>query len=113
MMRERLREFQAFIARQARQAPEQAGAFHQLFEAVHKPGALDTKTKELIAVALAVAAHCEWCIAFHVKQALDAGAKPEELMEAAWVAVLMGGGPSLAYTQLVEKAIEEFTSQES
>lgn len=46
--------------------------------------------KELIAIALSVMAQCQWCISFHVSSALRAGAKPEEIREVAWVAVLMG-----------------------
>ena len=71
---------------------------------------LSTREKELIAIALSVMAQCKWCIFFHVKLALEAVAKPEEIREAAWVAVLMGEEPQLACMQLVEKALEEFTS---
>ena len=69
----------------------------------------DKKVKELIAVALSVNAHCPWCISYHVNEALKAGATPDEIREAAWVAVLMGGGPNLSYMILVEKALKEFT----
>ncbi|HEC96276.1 MAG TPA: carboxymuconolactone decarboxylase family protein [Euryarchaeota archaeon] len=90
-------------------SPEQMEKFKAFLEAVEKPGKLDTKTKELISIALAVITHCKWCIAFHVKNALEAGATPEEIREAAWVAVLMGGGPALMYMQLVEKALKDLS----
>lgn len=108
-MKNLLNEFHKYIGLWKKKSPEQLSKFMELLEAIKKPGYLDTKTKELIAVAIAVIAQCKWCIAFHVKMALDAGAKPEEIREAAWVAVLMGGGPQLAYMQLVEKALEEFS----
>ncbi|MGY4687795.1 carboxymuconolactone decarboxylase family protein [Petrotoga sp. DB-2] len=89
--------------------PEQMGSFQNMMEAIEKEegAALNKKTKELIAVALAVARNCEWCIAFHVKSALDAGATEEEILEAAWVAVLMGGGPALMHAGLVLEALKD------
>lgn len=88
--------------------PSQMNAFKGLLGEVEKGGALDTKTKELIFVALAVAAKCDKCIAYHVKTALEAGLKKEEILEAGWVAVAMGGGPALAYMSLVQKALDAF-----
>ncbi len=111
MMKELVEEFHSSIQFWSKTNPDQIKAFLDFLKTIHRPGALDTKTKELIAVAASVAAHCQWCIAFHTKEALEAGATPEEIREAAWVAVLMGGGPSLAYMQLVEKAIKEFTEE--
>jgi AhpD family alkylhydroperoxidase len=89
------------------QTPAQMQAFSQLMKAVEAPGNLDRKTKELIALCLSIAGRCEWCIAFHVKNALDAGATKEEILEAAWVAVLMGGGIALMQVQLVQKALDD------
>ena len=90
------------------QHPTFMKSFAGFMGAVEKPGALDTKTKELMSVALSVVAHCSWCIAFHVKNALDAGATKDEVMESCFVATLMGGGPALMYTQLVVKALKDF-----
>ncbi|MBN2251577.1 MAG: carboxymuconolactone decarboxylase family protein [Candidatus Altiarchaeota archaeon] len=84
------------------------GPFSVFMRKVEAEGALSTSTKELISVALSVKSQCKWCIAFHVRGALDAGASKDEIMEACFVAVLMGGGPSLMYAQLVLKAIEEY-----
>ena len=88
--------------------PEQMKGFHEFMVAVEKEGSLDKKTKELIAIGCALVAKCEWCVSFHVKGALDAGATNEEILEAAWVGALMGGGPSLMYAQGVLKALEDF-----
>lgn len=107
-IKERMNEITELMAYLRKNYPEQLNAFMKLFEAISK-GVLDLKTKELIAIALAVKAHCEWCIALHVKNSLDAGAKPEEIVEAAWIAVLMDGGPSLMYLIPVVKSLEEFT----
>ena len=89
-------------------APEQTKSFLAFNNTVSKPGTLDTKTKELIAVALAVGSRCDGCIAVHVNGALKAGAKPEEIGEALAVAVSMGGGPSLVYASRALEALDEF-----
>ncbi len=73
-----------------------------------KEGLLSVKTKELICIALGVAARCSYCIAAHVDKALHAGASRREIMEAGFVAVKMGGGPSLAYMTQVIAACDEF-----
>ena len=83
-------------------------AVMNLMQQAEKPGALTTKEKELISVALGIAAHCEYCIAVHVKNALDAGANRQEILEAAFVAGLMGGGPNIAYIGPVLDALEAY-----
>ena len=88
--------------------PQQMKAFGSFMHSAEKEGALSHKNKELISIALSVATHCKWCIAYHVRQALDAGANREEIMETCFVAAFMGGGPSLMYTQLVVKALDEY-----
>ncbi len=107
-MKELVDEFYESVKFWIKTNPKQIKAFLDFLQTVREKGALDTKTKELIAVATSVAARCKWCIALHVKEALEEGATPEEIREAAWIAVLMGGGPNLAYMQLVEKALKEF-----
>ena len=95
----------------SREYPEETRAFMHLLEATGKPKALGKKDKELIAVALSVAARCHWCIGFHVKNAMDEGATREELIEASYVAVTMGGAPALMYMQIVLKAIDDFSRE--
>lgn len=88
---------------------EQVRAFMNLLGSCYKPGAVDTKTKELISVAIAAYSRCEYCIVFHVFKALEAGATREEIMEAAMVAVAFGGGPSMAYSvTLLKQSLDEF-----
>jgi AhpD family alkylhydroperoxidase len=73
-----------------------------------KEGLLSVKTKELICVAIGVVVHCNYCIASHAKKAVQHGATRREIMEAGFVAVKMGGGPSMAYLSQVIKACDEF-----
>lgn len=82
-------------------------SFRNMSEAI-KEGVLGEKYKELINIALAIVQECEWCIAHHVNRALEAGATEDEILEAAWMAVLMGGGPALVHVGLVLEAIDEF-----
>ncbi len=105
---QKLEEVKKLIGRLQKETPEQIAAFHGFMEAVEKPGAMDAKAKELVNVALAVAAQCEWCIALHVKGALDSGASRAEVIDAAMQAVLMHGGPALMYMTPVEEALDEF-----
>jgi AhpD family alkylhydroperoxidase len=73
-----------------------------------KDGALDKKTKELIALALSVAARCDPCIAFHTQTLAKLGATRQEVDETLGVAVYMGGGPSLMYAAHALDAFEQF-----
>ena len=77
--------------------PEAMQAFASLARAAKADGALDAKTKELIAVAIAIALRCDGCIAFHVKEVLKLGGSRDELLETIAMAVMMGGGPSTVY----------------
>ena len=107
----KLEEIKALVGRLEKEAPKQMGAFNNFMFSVEKSDTLDAKQKELINVALAVAAQCEWCITLHIKGALDAGATKEEIIDAAMQAVLMHGGPALMYMIPVERAIDEFTDR--
>ncbi|WP_322988001.1 MULTISPECIES: carboxymuconolactone decarboxylase family protein [unclassified Hoeflea] len=77
--------------------PEQAKGFGHLAQAAIAPGVLDSKTKELIALAIGITARCDGCLAFHAKAARNYGASREEIIETIGVAVYMGGGPSMIY----------------
>ncbi len=75
--------------------PETMSGFSILAKAATAAGALDPKTKELVAIGIAVAARCDGCIAFHTKAALKGGATREEFLETLGMAIYMGGGPSM------------------
>ncbi|HMQ57116.1 MAG TPA: carboxymuconolactone decarboxylase family protein [Rhizobiaceae bacterium] len=77
--------------------PEPAKGFGELARAAIAPGALDSKTKELIALAIGITARCDGCLAFHAKAAKKYGATREEVVETIAVALYMGGGPSMIY----------------
>jgi AhpD family alkylhydroperoxidase len=91
--------------------PSETGAFLNFMQKAEGTPALDLRSKELINVALAVAAQCEWCIALHVRHALDAGANRDEVVSAGFMAVVMHGGPALMYLIPLMQALDEFSSQ--
>lgn len=93
--------------------PEVMKGFSDLAGAASRDGVLNKKTKELIALALGVAAHCDACIGFHVQALVKLGASKAELEEALGMAVYMGGGPSLMYSANALAAFEEFSSAPS
>lgn len=80
-----------------RQIPDVYKAFADLHAAALAPGALDTKTKELIALAIGIAERCDGCIASHARGAAMAGAVDAEVAEVVGVAMLMVGGPATVY----------------
>ena len=88
--------------------PETIKGFNDLHNASITKGVLPSKTKELIALGIAITARCDGCIAFHVHDALIAGAKSEEIMETIGVAILMGGGPALVYGCEAMEALSQF-----
>jgi len=95
-------------AMEAMEALEQElPGFMQAFMGMHgevfSEGALSVKVKRLIMVGASVAIRCEPCIRVHTRGALEAGASREEILEAASAGILMGGGPSAAYTALYLK----------
>lgn len=90
--------------------PATMAGFGQLHKGGMSPGALDAKNKELIALGIAIAGHCAGCIAFHVHDALKAGASEAEINDTIGVAVVMGGGPSVMYGCEALQALKEFHS---
>jgi len=90
--------------------PAAMEGFSALHRAATADASLSAATKELIALALAVSARCNGCIAMHVAAALDAGAEPDEIAEALSVAVLMGGAPAAVYAGEAMAAVEELES---
>jgi AhpD family alkylhydroperoxidase len=78
-------------------APEVMKAFSSLAQAAVVAKALDSKTKELIALGIAVAVRCDDCIGFHVKAAVEHGASEEEVIEVLGMAIYMGASLSVMY----------------
>ena len=91
--------------------PDTMAGFGKLHHGAMQDNALSTKTKELIALSIAVVVRCDGCIAFHVHDALEAGATRDEIAEAIGVAVLMGGGPAVMYGAEALEALDQFTAE--
>ena len=102
-------DLNAAIAKLRAGAPEPMRAFSALARESLKPGALDVKTKELIAVAIAIATRCDGCIGFHAKAAIRAGASRAEMLETLSMAIYMGAGPSMIYASEALRAFDELS----
>ena len=88
--------------------PEVYRGFSELYQAAFADGALDVKTKELIALAIGVVEGCDGCIASHAQAAVQAGATRQEAAEAIGVTFLMKGGPATIYGPRAFDAFCEF-----
>ena len=91
-----------------RELPGPMTGFARLRKKAVEDGALSAKTKELMALAIGVAVRCEGCIAYHVHDAVAAGATRQELIETIGVAIMMGGGPAAMYAAHALDAIKQF-----
>lgn len=92
-------------------APEVMKSFSAIAQAALKPGALDPKTKELVALGISVAIRCEPCIGFHAEAAVKHGASREELLEAIGTAIYMGTGPTVMYAAAALEAYDQFAAK--
>lgn len=91
-------------------APEPMRAFGALMAAASKDGALDAKTKELMALAVAVVSRCEGCILHHVEAAMRHGADRQHIIETIAVSVEMGGGPATVYGATALAVFDELSN---
>jgi AhpD family alkylhydroperoxidase len=91
-------------------APDLMKAFGALATAATTSKAIDTKTKELMALAIGIAVHCDGCVAFHTKMAHQHGATREEVAETVALAIYMGGGPAAVYGGDALRAYDQFSS---
>ena len=87
---------------------EQLSSFINFFKSAKSAGYVEHKTKNLILVSLAVHSECDWCIALQVQNAVGAGATREEIIESAWLAVILGGGPKLMHLKIVIDELERY-----
>jgi AhpD family alkylhydroperoxidase len=92
-------------------APDTMKAFSAMAQATTQAKALDTKTKELIALGIAVAVRCDPCIAFHVESARKHGATRDEVMETVGMAIYMGAGPSVMYAAQAVEAYDQYVAK--
>lgn len=101
-------ELNPLIAALRKAQPEVMKGFSQMAQAALKTEALDTKTKELIALAISVAVRCDACITFHAKAAVREGASDQELAETMGMAIYMGAGPSAMYAAQTLEAVAQW-----
>ena len=94
-------------------APEVMKAFSSVAQTASAPKALDCKTKELIALGIAVAVRCDDCIAFHVKAAFEQGASQDEVAEALGMAIYIGAGSSAMYASHALEAFRQFAGEKA
>jgi AhpD family alkylhydroperoxidase len=110
------RHVQASLAAPARalrdRIPNVYEAYSALSAAAVGSGALDTKTKELIALAISVSKQCDGCMASHARGAFRHGATADEVAEALGVAILMNGGPGTVYAPRAFAAFQEFAGED-
>jgi len=102
-------DISTYMAKMRNEMPEVMNGFYALSQAATKDGALDKKTKELIALAVGIAAHCDGCIGFHTQALVKLGVTRQELVETLGMAVYMGGGPSLMYAAEALQAYEQLS----
>lgn len=99
-------DFKQAAGNMKKEIPDGVGAFQNLFAKTMSQGQLSVKQKELIALSVGLALRCEPCIKLHVQKALDAGVTKQEILEAAQVVLMMGGGPVFTHIPLVIETIE-------
>lgn len=92
-------------------APEVMKGFSGIARAALEARALDTRTKELIALAISVAIRCDSCVAFHAEAAVRQGATREQVMETLGMAIYMGAGPSVMYAAQAAEAFDQFRAK--
>ena len=102
------RDLTAGLKEFRKQAPETMKGFSTMAANAKAEGALDKTTKELIALAIAVARGCQGCIGFHADELVQLGAKREQVSDMLAMAVYMGGGPSAMYAAQALQAYDEF-----
>jgi len=94
-------------------SPDAMKAFAALSTAATASNALDSKTKELMALAIGIAVHCDGCVAYHTKMAHQHGATRQEVLETVALAVYMGGGPAAVYGADAARAYDQFSDNKS
>jgi AhpD family alkylhydroperoxidase len=97
------------LLRQA--SPEAMKAFASLSMAATASKAIDSKTKELMALAIGIAVHCDGCVAYHTKMAHHHGATRDEVIETVTLAVYMGGGPAAVYGANAVRAYDQLSGK--
>ncbi len=107
-MNQTMHDFKMGMGMMSTEAAETMKTFTAFMNEVLCDCVLDAKTKELIALGMAITARCTYCIGLHVNKAMHAGVTHAEIIEVCKVAMLMGGGPAMTYIAEVKKALDLF-----
>ncbi len=91
--------------------PEAFEAYVQFHEQALAAGKVDSRTKELAALAVAIYAKCPYCIPYHVQRALKMGLTKEEMIEIGMVSASLGGGSTMTYLSMMVEAINEISNE--
>jgi AhpD family alkylhydroperoxidase len=103
------KELEQGLAQLGRELPGPMSGFARLHRKATAEGALSSSAKEMMALAISIVVGCEGCIAYHVHDAIEAGASRDELLETIGVAILMGGGPASIYATHAMEAVDQFS----
>ena len=104
-------QLQNSMGKLGKELPGPMSGFQKLHEKAITEGALSPKTKELIALGISITVRCDGCIAYHVHDALKAGASRDEIIEVIGVAIFMGGAPSVVHGSEAYEAMEQFEAE--
>lgn len=104
-------ETEANIATLSKEMPETVKGFGATRRAPKTNGAMSEKTKEFMALGIAIATRCDSCIGFHAQSLVRLGATRDEFCEALAMATYMGGGPSLAFSAKALKVYDVYSDQ--
>lgn len=102
------RHLEERLAQLGQEIPGPMSGFARLHKKAVEEGSLSSKVKEMMALAISIVVGCEGCIAYHVQDAVAAGATRQELLETVGVGLLMGGGPGSIYAAHAMDAIDQF-----
>jgi len=105
--REYFAKFKTDVDKMKAEIPDTTQGFAGLFGKVMKDGAITAREKELIALGIGVAMYCPPCIRAHTQKCLEAGATRQQILEAASVAVMMGGGPAYTHVPVVLDTLDD------
>ncbi len=108
--REITRDISAYTSELRKLSPDAMQGFYALAKGASADGALDKKTKELIALAIGITQRCDGCIGFHAKALKELGATRQEIAEVMAMSVYMGGGPALMYAADALRAYDQFSA---
>jgi AhpD family alkylhydroperoxidase len=105
-----LADLKPIAAELRREIPDVLAGYVAMANAAMAPGAVDTKAKELIALAIAVTLRCDGCIASHARSAARKGITRAEVAETMGVVIMMNGGPGTVYGPRALAAFDDFAS---